>query len=99
MVSSLKTGVMEYWSDGVLGEDLFLIQDSSTPTLHHSGFLGQSLSCGYAFTMLVLLCAQKKPQAFPPAARQNTKFTSVTAGRLLPQEAQEEAKARAVTNA
>jgi hypothetical protein len=42
---------------------------------------------------------QKKPQAFSPAARENPEFTSVTAGRLLPQEAQEEAKAQAVNDA
>jgi hypothetical protein len=47
----------------------------------------------------MVFITQKKPQAFPPAARQNPDFTSVTAGRLLPQEAQEEAKAQAVNDA
>jgi hypothetical protein len=97
--SSLRTEILEYWSAGVMEEDRSfrntpLFQYSTTPA-----FLGQPLFCGCTFTMTTLSCAKKKPQAFPPAARQNLFFTSVTAGRLLPQEAQEEAKAQGVTNA
>jgi hypothetical protein len=43
--------------------------------------------------------AQKKPQALLPAAFRHPAYTSITAGRLLPEEAQEEAKAQAAIDA
>jgi hypothetical protein len=42
---------------------------------------------------------QKKPQVLLPAARHQLDCALITAGRLLPEEVQEEAKAQAAINA